>query len=147
MPHRADAPRYVGPHHRRGFDPSLRIGDAERNEVIDALGQHFSAGRLDQTELDERLGRASSAKTGADLAGILADLPPLGTPAPPAPARPWRTAFWVAAAMVLVVLSVPWRVGPWGWWIPHPPLFLVGVVLLAVWVRGRRRRWRSVPGA
>jgi hypothetical protein len=150
MAHRADPSRYGVPSHRRGFDPSLRIGDAERNEVIDALGQHFSAGRLDRAELDERLGRASAARTGGDLAGILADLPPLVSPAPPgtpAPARPWHTALWVAVAAALLVLSVPWWRGPWGWWFPHPPLFLVGVVLLALWVRGRRRRWRSVPGS
>lgn len=146
MSHRADASRHGVPSHRRRFDPSLRVGDAERNEVIDALGQHYSAGRLDQAELDERLGRASSAKTGADLSGILTDLPPLASPPSPAPARPWRTAGWVAVALVLVVLAVPWRVGPWGWWFPHPPILLVGVVLLAVWIRTRRRRWHAAGG-
>jgi DUF1707 SHOCT-like domain len=149
MSHRADPTRYGFTSHRRGFDPTLRVGDAERNEVIDALSQHFSAGRLDQAELDDRLGRASSAKTGADLAGILTDLPPLASTAAsaPRPARPWRTAMWVTVALVLVVLAVPWRLGPWGWWFPHPPLLLVGLVLLAVWMRSRRHRWRSRPGA
>ncbi|HUA94745.1 MAG TPA: DUF1707 domain-containing protein [Acidimicrobiales bacterium] len=147
MSHRAEAPRDGFTSHRRGFDPTLRVGDAERNEVIDALSQHFSAGRLDQAELDDRLGRASSAKTGADLSGILTDLPPLVSTAAPAPARRWRTAMWVAVALVLVVLAVPWRLGPWGWWFPHPPLLLVGLVLLAVWMRGRRHRWHSMHGA
>ncbi|MGO9457350.1 MAG: DUF1707 domain-containing protein [Acidimicrobiales bacterium] len=149
MSHRADAHRYGGPYYRRGFDPSMRIGDAERNEVTDALGQHFSAGRLDQAELDERLGVASAAKTGADLAGVLADLPPVGTPVSAvqsAPSRRWRTALWVAVALLLVVLFAPWQHGPWGWWFPHPSLFVAGLVLAVVWVRGRRRRWRSVPG-
>lgn len=150
MPHRADAHRYGGSSYRRGFDPALRIGDAERHEVTDALAQHYSAGRLDQAELDDRLGLASSAKTGADLAGIMADLPPLAATAPAAPsppARRWRASLWVAVALLLVALAVPWRLGPWGWWFPHPPLVLVGLVLAAVWVRGRRRRWRSVPPA
>lgn len=147
MPHRADVHRFGGPPCRRGFDPSLRIGDAERNEVTDALAHHYSAGRLDQSELDERLGQASAAKTGADLAGVLADLPPLGaTPVLAPPARRRRTALWVTVALLLVVLAVPWRLGPWGWWFPHPPLLVVGLVLAFVWVRGRRR-WRSVPGA
>jgi hypothetical protein len=150
MSHRADVPRYRDPYYRRGFDPSVRIGDAERTEVTDALGDHFSAGRLDRAELDERLGRASAAKTGADLAGVLADLPPLRTPVPSVsspPARRGRTALLVAAVLLLVVLSVPWRLGPWGWWFPHPPLFLAGLVLAVVWMRGRRRRWRSASGA
>lgn len=147
MHHRADPYRYGASSHRRGSDPSLRVGDAERNEVIEALSQHYSAGRLDQAELDERLGRASSAKTGADLTGILTDLPPLVSSPPAAPPRPLRTAMWVAVALVLIVLAVPWRLGPWGWWFPHPPLFLVGLVFLAVWMRSRRRRWHSVPGA
>ena len=147
MPHRAEAPRYGYSSHRRGFDPTLRVGDAERNEVIDALGQHFSAGRLDQAELDDRLGRASSAKTGADLSGILTDLPPLVSSPPPAPAHRWRTAMWVAVAVVLLALAVPWGLGPWGWWFPHPPLFLIGVVLLVLWMRSRRHRWRATPGS
>ena len=29
-----------------------RIGDAERQEAMDALGKHFTAGRLDVTEYD-----------------------------------------------------------------------------------------------
>jgi hypothetical protein len=146
MPHRADVPRYGFSSHRRGFDPTLRVGDAERNEVIDALAQHFSAGRLDQVELDDRLGRASSAKNGADLSGILTDLPPLVGSPPPAPTHRWRTAMWVAVAVVLLALAVPWGLGPWGWWFPHPPLLLIGVVLLALWMRGRRHRWHSTHG-
>lgn len=146
MPHRADDPRDGRFPNRRGYDPSLRIGDAERDEVAAALGNHFSAGRLDETELHERLDRASAARTGADLAGILSDLPPLAAPVPEAPSHPWRTAAWVALALVLLAFAMPWRTGPWGWWFPHPPVFLVGVVLVAAWVRARRRRWRTATG-
>lgn len=149
MPHRAEFPRSGNPSHRRWYDPSIRIGDAERNEVTDALAQHYSAGRLDQVELDERLGRASAAKTGGDLAGIMADLPPLGAtaPAPPPPARRWRAALWVAVALVLLAFAAPWRLGPWGWWFPHPPVILVVLALAVVWGRRHRHRWRSVPPA
>lgn len=132
----------AGHHHRGKFDPSMRIGDSERNEVIDALGQHYSAGRLDESELKERLDQASAAKTGTDLAGILTDLPPLAPPPPPVAPRPRRTVLWALAAVVLLALAIPWHVGPWGWWFPHPPLFLVAVVLLVVWGRSRRRGWR-----
>ena len=32
-----------------------RIGDAERQKAMDDLGKHFTAGRLDITEYDNRL--------------------------------------------------------------------------------------------
>lgn len=61
----------------------MRIGDAERTEVADRLARHFSDGRLDETEFGDRLDRAMKAKTAADLAGLLSDLP--GDPAEPQP--------------------------------------------------------------
>ena len=36
-------------------DPSVRIGDAEREHVVAALGQHLSVGRLTMSEFDSRL--------------------------------------------------------------------------------------------
>jgi hypothetical protein len=64
---------------RRGEDrrkvERLRIGDAERDQVTAALHDHFSAGRLSPAELEERLAAALEAKTAADLAPLLADLP------------------------------------------------------------------------
>lgn len=54
---------------------SLRIGDAERDVVMDALHTHFSLGRLTQAEHAERLEAALAAKTGGDLAALVADLP------------------------------------------------------------------------
>jgi Domain of unknown function (DUF1707) len=65
----------------------MRVGDAERAEVADRLAWHFSHGRLDQAELDDRLDRAMRAKTAADLNGLLADLPG-GEPAHVAPGPP-----------------------------------------------------------
>jgi hypothetical protein len=61
----------------------IRIGDAERTEVADLLARHFSDGRLDEAEFGDRLDRAMKAKTGADLVGLLSDLP--GDPPPPQP--------------------------------------------------------------
>lgn len=72
---------------RRGSEsvpPSeLRVSDAERHEVVDALSKHFADGRLDQTEFDERMGKAMSAKTRADLSGLLVDLPTFGDQSEP----------------------------------------------------------------
>ncbi|MFC6085129.1 DUF1707 SHOCT-like domain-containing protein [Sphaerisporangium aureirubrum] len=72
----------------------LRIGDAERDEVMDALREHFAQGRLTHEELDERLGAALAARTSGDLRRVLADLPV--TAAPPAGhggRRPARGAY------------------------------------------------------
>jgi hypothetical protein len=63
--------------------PTMRVSDLDRREVTDALCRHFGDGRLDESELEDRLGRATAARTRADLAPLLADLPPLGgTPSP-----------------------------------------------------------------
>jgi len=114
--------------------------------MADTLGRHYADGRLDEEELRERLGRASSAKTAGDLEGLLSDLPRLdggGEPAEP-PAlrashphrqrRALRIAALVLAAMVLTHVAV------WSWPIFLPQLF-VAVALLAglLWLRGRRR--------
>jgi hypothetical protein len=64
-------------------DPQMRISDAERAEVADRLSKHYSDGRLDQAEFNERLDRAMNAKTRADLNGLFADLPAAGEPGQP----------------------------------------------------------------
>src|SRR6266700_2012821 len=64
-----------------GSDQHMRVSDAERQAVADRLAEHFSSGRLDQPEFDERVGRAMSAKTRADLNGLFDDLPETGAPA------------------------------------------------------------------
>jgi hypothetical protein len=53
----------------------MRISDADRAEVADRLSKHYSDGRLDQAEFNERLDRAMKAKTRSDLSGLFADLP------------------------------------------------------------------------
>ena len=67
----------------RYSDQHLRVSDAERNGVVERLSAHFSEGRLDQAEFDERVSRAMSAKTRGDLDGLFDDLPdpePAGAP-------------------------------------------------------------------
>ncbi len=136
-----------GPAERRRrqphFDPTLRIGDAERNEVADALSQHYSAGRLDDTELKERLDRAMQAKTGADLSGLMTDLPSLdpSAPRPPVPRRRHRPhVLWIAIAAVFLLTAFAHGPFWWPWWMAvRIPWILVGVVALFVWRRTRRR--------
>lgn len=132
MSQRADQGGYG---RRSSRDPNIRIGDTERNEVAEALSQHYSDGRLDATELKERLDKAMSAKTGADLSGLLSDLPPLGVPDIPAPHRSRRVGLWVALVAVLL-LAVSWHPIPW-FWVPRVPWLLVGLVALVLWRRSR----------
>src|SRR5580692_4017083 len=68
-------------------DQHLRVSDAEREAVSGRLAEHFAAGRLDQAEFDDRVGRAMSAKTRGDLRGLLADLSETGARAGPELAR------------------------------------------------------------
>jgi hypothetical protein len=60
---------------RRAGYSDLRISDAERAEVADLLSKHYSDGRLDQAEFNERIDQAMKAKTYSDLSGLFADLP------------------------------------------------------------------------
>ena len=148
-------------------DPQLRVSDAERAQVADALSRHFAEGRLDAAEHDERLQRAMAAKTRADLAGLLSDLPPPVPAAPPVQLRRRRggfallvvTTFVFAAAFssALWAWHFPWllfalvfflvwrrshwgwhRHGPWGWHGPAMPAEQGGP---PTWVYGPRRRW------
>jgi len=68
---------YSPPWPRRGnyAHRDLRVSDAERAEVADRLAKHYSDGRLDQAEFDERIDRAMRAKTESDLSGLFDDLP------------------------------------------------------------------------
>src|SRR6266700_7201292 len=73
---RGFGPWFTGP----ASDQHMRVSDAERQAVTDRLAEHFSSGRLDQEEFDERVSRAMSAKTRADLNGLFDDLPESGMP-------------------------------------------------------------------
>ena len=85
MQSRWDVPWGSSP--RSDQNANMRIGDAERNEISEVLSKHYSDGRLDAAEFQERLDKAMSAKTRADLAGLLDDLPSLQTPEQAAVAR------------------------------------------------------------
>ncbi|MBW0103917.1 DUF1707 domain-containing protein [Pseudonocardia sp. KRD291] len=61
------------------------IGYAEQEEAVRALSQHYTAGRLDVDEFDERVRRARASSTGAELGAVFADLP---EPRPSAVDRP-----------------------------------------------------------
>src|SRR5215467_7106637 len=103
---RGFGPWFTGP----ASDQHMRVSDAERQAVADRLAEHFSSGRLDQAECDERVGRAMSAKTRADLNGLFDDLPETGAPAAtgaPAgpPQRRRRHPILLAALIVFVAIA------------------------------------------
>jgi DUF1707 SHOCT-like domain len=60
---------------RLGRGPAVRASDRERDAVVQRVQQAFAEGRLDDTEFDERMRAALTARTCADLDVLLADLP------------------------------------------------------------------------
>lgn len=58
-----------------GMDDHLRLSDNERISAMSALATHFTEGRLDTSEFDERTLAASQAKTRGDLRPLFDDLP------------------------------------------------------------------------
>jgi uncharacterized membrane protein YccC len=121
----------------------MRVSDAERQAVADRLAVHYADGRLDQAEFDERTGRAISAKTRADLDGLLDDLPEppstLGTGASGASGIPAYSSggpvtrrhrhghpLLAVAVIVVIVLTLGhafWLFASWLW---------IGIIALIV---------------
>jgi hypothetical protein len=106
----------------------MRVGDADRTVVADQLSAHFAQGRLTVAELDERLAVTWQARTRADLAVPLRDLPAADeAPSVPRPRRvPSPTArigLAAHAAAYVVIISGLWIVWaltagghPWPVW-------------------------------
>jgi class 3 adenylate cyclase len=65
----------------------VRIGDDDRQRVIDALSRHTGQGRLTLDEFAELVGRVYAARTRRDLDEVLAGLPEDVDVRPPAAAR------------------------------------------------------------
>jgi hypothetical protein len=134
---RGFGPWFTGP----ASDQHMRVSDAERQEVADRLAEHFSSGRLDQAEFDDRVGRAMSAKTRADLNGLFDDLPETGAPAATDPTDPTgqprrrhRHPILLAALIVFVAIAASHVVWPLLW-----IGFLVAIVLFATGTIGHGR--------
>jgi Flp pilus assembly protein TadB len=132
---RGFSPWFTGP----SSDQHMRVSDAERQAVADRLAEHFSAGRLDQAEFDERVGRAMSAKTRADLNGLFDDLPETGAPAATDPAagqlrRRNRHPVLLAALIVFVAIAAAHVMWPLLW-----VGFLIAIVLVATGTIGHAR--------
>lgn len=126
--------------HRPDYHSDLRLSDADRDEAIVRLSEHYAAGRLDKDEFDERSDAVWTAKTGSDLAPIFADLGPTSTEralrdrARPGPwgRRRWFPVPLVPALFVLIALTV----------LTHVPFVLLALAgCFFVFGRRRRRHW------
>lgn len=113
----------VGPDHAH-----MRISDDDRHKVAEVLREAAGDGRIDLSELDERLEAAYSAKTYADLVPITVDLPAHGEvvqhrPAPsPVPAATYTGS--------IAVMSETKRRGVWLVESRHSALAVMGSVLI-----------------
>jgi hypothetical protein len=76
---------------------SLRASHADRDQVVEMLRVAAGDGRLSPEELEDRLTLALTARTYADLAALVTDLPAVGTAISPA-ASPSATGLSATAA-------------------------------------------------
>ncbi|MBO3749144.1 DUF1707 and DUF4870 domain-containing protein [Streptosporangiaceae bacterium NEAU-GS5] len=60
--------------------PELRVTDQDREQVVEHVKAAFADGRIDKFEMDERLHRAMTAVTHADLVPIMEELYGAGRP-------------------------------------------------------------------
>ena len=94
----------------------LRASDRERDAVVQRVQQAFAEGRLDDTEFDERMRAALTARTHADLDALLTDLPAETAAPGAAPAAAGRGPGRVAIALKSSVRrGGRWRVVSPGW--------------------------------
>jgi hypothetical protein len=142
-------------------DPEIRVGDAEREEALQALGDHMSAGRLDIDEYGERTARVAASKTRGDLLALFKDLPapkptfvpPVHVQAEPMPAAASRVPMErssttpVAARIYAAIVPVAWVAAVVLFFaIRTPFVFALPVIIMMVgasiwgddWSRARR---------
>ena len=114
----------------------LRASHADREQVIDTLKTAFADGRLDEDELDARVGQALAARTYAELATATVGIPAAPAQAPP-PRRPTRPpvnkeavkrGLVTAGAMIPPAMFVAAVYGPSG----LTPLALLALPLLFI---------------
>jgi hypothetical protein len=125
--------------------PALRASDAEREQVSRQLSEHAAAGRLTPDELDERLNAAYAARTHAELARLLEDLPGPPAPSPADHQRELartRLAHGAGAAVITCALCV----GIWAAAGASGSFWPIWVILLSA-IALARSAWRTLgPG-
>jgi hypothetical protein len=100
----------------------LRASDAERSATADLLRKHHAEGRLDTTELEERIERCYAAKTRGELDALTADLPGPGRPHDRGRPRGVPFPFPLVPIVLLVALAATTHMH--ALWLVFPLLFL-----------------------
>jgi hypothetical protein len=108
--------------------------DAERERIAEALRAHATAGRLDPDELEQRLELAFTARTRAELAPLVADLPT----DPPRPRRQ-RPSVPPVVPIAILLLAIWALTGADYFW----PMWPIGAMLLGTFKHAGRRQ---LPG-
>jgi hypothetical protein len=122
----------------------LRASDADRERVAERLRVAAGDGRLTPAELEERLEEAFSARTGAELEPLVADLP-----LPPRQHRPRDRTHERTYVAVMLLLVAIWAITGAGYFWPIWPMLGWGIGVLADAGRLGRpcRRRSSNPGS
>jgi len=137
--HRRTEVRGAGPVVPEPHD--LRASDAERERTVDALRAHSTAGRLEAEELEERLGLALAARSRADLAALVEDLPDPPRRPVAAPSRSRRHGGKDPRALlpIAVLLVAIWVVTGMGYFWPVWPLLWFAFAGAMHWRAGNTR--------
>lgn len=114
----------------------IRVSDAERDQAVAELSEHFQAGRLTQEEFEDRTGRALQARTVRDLAGLFNDLPhnAVATPTPAGPVMSPRIHVPLVPIIILGVIAATVAGAVYGGTTHHHNAsgLLVPIVILAL---------------
>lgn len=127
------------------MDESLRAADRDRDQVAEALREHYAQGRLTMEEFDERTTAAASAKTIGELRTLTRDLPVLpGSDEPSQRAWTPKQMRWIGVGGVVAAVAALALLTIFGHRVFAIPtwLFILIVVRLLHW----RRREPSVRG-
>lgn len=117
--------------------PSLRIGDREREAVAAELREHYAHGRLTLAEFNQRLDAVFASKTQPDLTRITSDLPHVRPNDAPLPSsrvgRPHQVASHPAVPPVRPTPGSDWQYG--GHHHSHPGWFAATLLAaVAAWL-------------
>jgi hypothetical protein len=108
----------------------LYASRVDRVQVLGTLKAAFVQGRLTEDEYDARVGKASAARTQADLAPLIADIPAgLVTARPPT-----ATDAWIGVCVIIAAATV---LGLLMWWqLDNGLAFITGLLAAATVIVG-----------